>query len=150
MEDERTRTPRQVLLSYSHRAAASGEGNGRLGAPFHGDLARRRFGRGLSGMPWKWKYTVPLRMRSIFRRSQVERELEEELRFHLEAQIQHEIARGRTAEEARRTALRAMGEMERQKEACRDMRHTNLADHLIRDVRYAARTLARSPGFTTT
>ena len=99
-------------------------------------------------MPWRWIYTLPLRWRSIFRRAQVERELDEELRFHLEARIQQEIAGGRTPEEARYVALRAMDGMEQRKEECRDMRHMNIIDNLVRDVRYAVRTLARSPGFT--
>lgn len=100
-------------------------------------------------MQWqKWLYTVPLRLRSIFRRSQVEGELDEELRFHLEARIQHEIAAHRTPEEARYAALRAMDGIEQRKEECRDMRHMNVIDNLRRDVRYAVRTLARSPGFT--
>jgi putative ABC transport system permease protein len=99
-------------------------------------------------MPWRWIYTLPLRWRSIFRRSEVERELDEELRFHLEARIQYEIAAGRTPEEARYAALRAMEGMEQHKEECRDMRGMNLIDNLGRDVGYAARTLARSPGFT--
>src|SRR6516164_4987435 len=99
-------------------------------------------------MPWHWIYTVPLRLRSILRRSQEDSELEEELRFHLEARIQHEIAAGRTPEEAHYAALRAMDGIEQRKEECRDMRHTNIIDNLARDVRYATRTLARSPGFT--
>ncbi|MEX2263379.1 MAG: ABC transporter permease [Bryobacteraceae bacterium] len=100
-------------------------------------------------MPWQWWiHTVPLRLRSIFRRSQVESELDEELRFHLERRIEYEIAAGRTPEEARRAALRAMDGMEQRKEECRDMRHMNVIDNLIRDVRYTVRTLARSPGFT--
>jgi hypothetical protein len=40
-------------------------------------------------------YTLPLRLRSIFRRSQVERDLDDELQFHLEQRIAHEIAGGR-------------------------------------------------------
>lgn len=100
-------------------------------------------------MPWrKWFYTVPLRFRSFFRRSQVERELEEELRFHLEARIEQEMAAGKTAREARNAALRVMEGIEQRKEECRDMRHMNIIDNLIRDIRYAARSLARSPGFT--
>ncbi|MGH9627949.1 MAG: ABC transporter permease, partial [Bryobacteraceae bacterium] len=99
-------------------------------------------------MPWNWIYTLPLRWRSLFRRSQVERELDEELRFHLEARMQHEIAAGSTPEEARYAALRAMEGIEQRKEECRDMRQMNVIDNLRRDIRYAARTLARSPGFT--
>jgi putative ABC transport system permease protein len=95
-----------------------------------------------------WIYTVPLRLRSIFRRAQVERELDEELRFHLEARIQQEIASGRSPEQARYASLHAMDGMEQRKEECRDMRHMNLIDNLVRDVRYAVRTLAHSPGFT--
>ncbi|MEX2263378.1 MAG: ABC transporter permease [Bryobacteraceae bacterium] len=96
----------------------------------------------------QWIYTVPLRLRSIFRSSEVERELDEELRFHLEARVQHEIAAGRTPEEARYAALRAMNGMEQRKEECRDMRRISVIDNLVRDIRYTVRTLARSPGFT--
>src|SRR5262245_53789339 len=101
-------------------------------------------------MPRRWIHTLPLRLRSIFRRSEVDRELDEELSFHLEARIQHEIAGGRTPEEARYAALRAMDGLERRKDECRDMRRMNIIDDLARDVRYAWRTLARSPGFTLT
>jgi predicted permease len=41
-----------------------------------------------------------------------------------------------------------MGGIEQRKEECRDMRHMNILDNLIRDIRYAARTLSRNPGFT--
>jgi putative ABC transport system permease protein len=78
----------------------------------------------------------------------VESDLDEELRFHLEQQIEYEIERGRSPQEARYTALRRMRGLEQLKEECRDVRHMNLIDNLRRDCRYAARTLARSPGFT--
>jgi putative ABC transport system permease protein len=95
-----------------------------------------------------WIYTIPLRLRSIFRRPQVERELDEELRFHLEARIQLEIASGKSPEQARYASLHAMNGIEQRKEECRDMRRVNLVDDLVRDLHYALRTLARNPGFT--
>ena len=100
-------------------------------------------------MRWEhWIYTIPLRLRSILRRSRVEQELEEELRFHLEYQVRTEIASGSTPEEARRAALRAMDGLEQRKEECRDMRRVNHIDNLVRDVRYAVRALGRTPQFT--
>src|SRR5262247_2025785 len=95
-----------------------------------------------------WFYTVPLRLRSLFRRNQVEQELDEELRYHIERQIEEHIAKGMTPEEARHAALRAMGGVERRKEECRDMRRVNLIENTLQDLRFAGRTLRRSPGFT--
>jgi len=93
-------------------------------------------------------YTIPLRLRSAFHRRAVESELDEELQTHLDYRIAHEIANGRTPEEARAIALREMGGIEQRKEECRDMRHMKLLDNLARDVRFAFRMLSRSPSFT--
>src|SRR5262245_40312466 len=95
-----------------------------------------------------WFYTVPLRLRSLFRRGQVEQELDEELRYHIERQIEEHIAKGMTPEDARDAALRAMGGVERRKEECRDIRRVNFIEDLAQDLRYAIRTLLRNPVFS--
>jgi putative ABC transport system permease protein len=94
-------------------------------------------------------YTLPMRLRSLLRRGRVEQELAEELSYHLERQIEQNLASGMTAEEARYAALRAMCGIEQQKEKCRDARRVSLIEDFVRDLRYGARVLAKSPVFTT-
>ena len=97
----------------------------------------------------RWLYILNLRLRSLFRRGRVERELEDELRYHLELRVEANISRGMTSDEARREAIRAMDGIEQRKEECRDMRKVNLIDNVSYDLRYAIRMLWRNPGFTT-
>src|SRR3989441_5391559 len=98
---------------------------------------------------WRWFRQMTLRLRTLFQRNRVERELEEEFQFHIEQRIELEVARGLSPDEARSTALRAMDGVEQRKEECRDMRRVNCIDDLLRDLRYAGRNLRRSPGFAT-
>ena len=89
-----------------------------------------------------------LRLRSLLRRSAVERELDDEFRFHLDHLVEENIAAGMPEEEARRSALRTIGGISQFQEECRDMRRTNYIDDLLRDLRYAGRNLLRSKGFS--
>ncbi len=89
------------------------------------------------------------RLRSLFRRRLVERELDEEMRFHLEQLVEQSVAAGMDAEAARLEALKQFAGVEQSKEACRDARATWL-EGLLRDIRQAIRVLRRSPAFALT
>src|SRR5688572_10669100 len=93
---------------------------------------------------------VRLRWRSLVSGSSVDRELDEELRYHVEQQIQANLERGMTPDAARMAALRAMGGVEQRKEECRDTRRVSPIENLLRDVRLAARQLRQQPGFALT
>ena len=95
-----------------------------------------------------WFYTVPLRWRSLFRRRDVEQELDDELRDHLERKNEEYIHQGLSPEEARHSALRAMDGLEQRKEECRDARGVNKLENLLRDLRGGLRMVAKSPAFT--
>ena len=96
----------------------------------------------------RWFYKLPLRLRSLFERRLVERELRDELRFHVENQIEEKVAQGMTPEEARYAAVRELGGVEQIKEECRDMRRVSYIENLFQDLHYGLRMLAKNPGFT--
>src|SRR5579884_1653739 len=129
-------------------AAANSPGNRPTGTGCRMPSARSYASRSHNMRLEHWLYTIPLRLRSLFRQSQVERELAEEFEFHLEQRIASEIASGATPEQARYTALQAMQGIEQHKEDCRDMRRLNWVENLMRDLQYALRALAKTPAFT--
>ena len=89
-----------------------------------------------------------MRLRSIFRSGQLDADLDEELRYHLERQIEINRRAGMPPDEARFAALREFGGLQQRTEDCRDARGLRLIESAAQDVRYAVRSLRRSPGFT--
>ena len=96
----------------------------------------------------RWTKTLRLRLRSLFRSGRVERELDEELRYHLEHLVDDYVAAGMSPEDARDAARREMGAIEQSKEECRDARGVALVDSVRRDLTYAVRALRKSRGFS--
>ncbi|PYV31290.1 MAG: hypothetical protein DMG09_26070, partial [Acidobacteria bacterium] len=88
------------------------------------------------------------RLRALFRGSRLEHEMGEELRFHLEKQIEDNIKAGMTPEEARYAALRTFGGVEQIKERCRDTHRFRFIEDFRQDVCYGFRMLLRNPGFS--
>jgi hypothetical protein len=89
------------------------------------------------------------RLRAIVHRGRVARELDEELRFHLELEAMQRRHAGAEAEEARFAALRRFGNRTRVGEEIRDASLRGRLDPIVQDLRYAARGLRRNPGFAT-
>jgi putative ABC transport system permease protein len=89
-----------------------------------------------------------MRVKALFTRKQLDRDLEDELAFHLAMREAHNRARGIDAQEARYAARRQLGNVTRIKEACREAWSFASLETTWRDLRYGARALARNQGFT--
>ena len=83
----------------------------------------------------------------LWRRKQMDEQIDKELRFHLEQHTADLIARGHQPDDAMRKAKLALGGAQQVKEQCRDARGTRWFEDLLQDLRYALRTLQQRPGF---
>ncbi|HKO17196.1 MAG TPA: ABC transporter permease, partial [Gemmatimonadaceae bacterium] len=94
-----------------------------------------------------WYHEIVSSVRALFGRGRQEREMAEEVRFHIEMEAQRLVQAGLAPDEARRRALRDFGGIERHKDDVRDERGTSWLWDGWSDVRFAARSLRRRPGF---
>jgi predicted permease len=88
------------------------------------------------------------RFLAMFRKRRLDRDLDDELRFHLDSQIEQNLRRGMSPEQARQEAQRSFGGVEQVKEAYRDRRGIPLIETLLQDLRYSRRLLRQSPAFS--
>ena len=86
-------------------------------------------------------------VRYLFRRGKVENEIDTELQYHYDRQVEENIRRGMPAAEARLAARRLIGGVEQVKDECRDARLGRAIETTLQDIRYGIRVLLNNPGF---
>src|SRR5580765_8405555 len=97
----------------------------------------------------RWLDQLRMRLRTLFMRERIESELNREFQFHLQEQIAENLSAGMAPEEARYAALRRIGGVTQLQERCRDERGLHWIETARQDVRYAFRSLRKTPAFTT-
>ena len=97
----------------------------------------------------RWLDAIVLRLRTALRRDRANRDLDAEIAFYLEQEVEKNLARGLSPEEARRRARLAFGSLDAARDDCRNAWGFQAVENLSRDVRHGLRGLSRAPGFTT-
>jgi hypothetical protein len=95
----------------------------------------------------RWMQRILLRLRSVFRRSVVDRELDDEFQYHIERQTAEYVRRGMAPAAALEAARREIGNVAFYREQARDTRGTRWFEELLGDVRFGMRSLRRAPIF---
>ncbi|MBL8174481.1 MAG: ABC transporter permease [Bryobacterales bacterium] len=96
----------------------------------------------------RWVTLLRMRLRTLVARKRVEQELDEELQYHLEREIETGVAEGLDPREAKWAALRKMGCVAQNVEECRDARGWNRMEQLWSDARFGVRQLSRGREFS--
>ncbi len=97
----------------------------------------------------RWLDAIVLRLRTALRRDRANRDLDAEIAFYLEQEVEKNLALGLSPREARRQARLAFGSVDAAKDDCRNAWGFQAVENLSRDVRHGLRGLSRAPGFTT-
>ncbi|MCH7825586.1 MAG: ABC transporter permease, partial [Acidobacteria bacterium] len=103
-----------------------------------------------------WFRELLIHLRPARRRDRIEREIDEELRFHLDYEVDDNVEQGMTPRQAHKAALRRFGDLDDARNQCRTIQMASLKprsqggpiEAMLHDLRHGARSLARRPGFT--